>query len=833
MDSDLDDVPPPSKRRWRAILITITAFIAVVAIAGFLLWDNRGSVAEVAIINFFESKGIEVKGLSVSEAETDGFTIQNLHLYHSGDINIDRISARYSIKGLQEGRIDSFEIINTTFTPPGAEALVVIGHTVGDAKANPDNLLDGSALKMAMTKIKVTDQAIQSAKFKATTTGGVAKSQLIVQVDLTRLQINSETELNHKRWPTKVTVDSLFYIKEMTQMMGLDHTVSGWLTVRGKGNFQGIHAFLGDDEHKDETLEGAVSIKLRARQLANIFGLSEGMAGSDKLSLDLINVRATPKFARARFKLYSYATGRVANIFTYQNAKLHLEGVATSDRNEAKIRMEKGNLAIDLPIYLGDVFLRDQVEVGLHSLKNYIRYKYKDGAIDYRLKLQPLPLFVSIPTHKATVRTNWDLDKITAESDGDGRHAVKVTVHDVRVPTYALKASNIDLDATIENGKTNFALSVAKLEQTDQTPILVPVSLSAKATTKDGALKGTFQAIAPNTGLNLSAEFYNDFRSFEGNFKYKLAQLNFGPKGDDIKRISPLLAAQLKSVQGKIAASGGSHWRAGAASKGYVQVRLDELGAHAEAASISKITGTLALTSIDPPATKKLQKLTALLNVGDLKPLPLEINWRLKQNGSLALQPFIAQFAGGTLSTDTVLFHPGAEREAFSLAVDKVDVTEIFRLVGIEGLSGTGKLSGTIPIQIDGDKVIVKSGKLAAVGPGLIRLDGGPITKSLEQKGDTVAMALKTLSNFHYQTMSVGLEKLGDGNGILKLSMKGSNPKVYKGHPFVFNINLESNFDNLAKFALQGLETADTVLKWAGGKYGLEARNPRTGKKLR
>ena len=49
----------------------------------------------------------------------------------------------------------------------------------------------------------------------------------------------------------------------------------------------------------------------------------------------------------------------------------------------------------------------------------------------------------------------------------------------------------------------------------------------------------------------------------------------------------------------------------------------------------------------------------------------------------------------------------------------------------------------------------------------------------------------------------------------------------------IFNINLESNFDNLAKFALQGLETADNVLKWAGGKYGLEPRNPQTGKKLR
>ena len=831
MKSDLDNSSPP-KRRWRAFIFSFAAATSALVLSGLLLWDNRGSVAEIAIINFFESKGIQVKGLTVSKAETDGFTIQNLHLYRNGDIKVDRVAAHYSIQGLQEGRIDSFEIINTTYARAGAKALLVIGRTVGDAKANREDPLDGSALKMSMTKIKVTDQPIQSAKFKTEIAGGIAKSQLIVQVDLTRLQINSETELNHNRWPTKFTVDSLFYIKEITQMMGLNHAVSGWLTVKAQGTFRGIHAFLGD-EGKDETLEASASIELRARQLANIFGLSEGMAGSDKLSLDIINVRATPKFARARFKLYSYITGRVTNLFTYQNAKINLEAVATSDQNEAKIRIEKGNLAIDLPIYFGDVFFRDQVEVGLHSLKNYIRYKYKDGAIDYRLKLQPLPIFISIPTHRATVRTNWDLDKITAESEGDGRHVIRMTVHDVRVPTYALKASDIGLDATIENGRTNFALSVAKLEQTDQTPILVPVSLTAKAINKDGALKGKFQATAPNTGLKFNAEFYNDYRSFKGNLKYKLAQLNFGPSGDDIKNISPLLAIQLKSVLGKITVSGGSHWRAGSASNDYVQVRLDELGVQAEAASVSRINGTLALSSIDPSATEKLQKLTALLNVGDLKPVPLEINWRLNRNGALALQPFIARFAGGTLSTNTVIFHPNTERETFSLAVDKVDVTEIFRLAGIEGLSGTGKLSGTIPIKIEGKKVIVKSGKLAAVGPGIIRFDGGPVTKSLEKKGDTVAMALKTLSNFRYQTMTVGLEKLEDGTGSLKLSMKGSNPKVYQGHPFIFNINLESNFDNLAKFALQGLETADNVLKWAGGKYGLEPRNPQTGKKLR
>jgi len=832
MDSEIDEKPLSPKRLGRRLLIIITTVTTIFAIVGFLLWDNRASFAEVAIINFFESRGIEVKDLTVSKSDTDGLIIQNLHLYHNGDINIERVATRYSIQGLQEGRIDSFEINNTIYTPPGSKALIVIGRTIGDANANRENPLDGSTLKMTMTKIKVTDQPIQSAQFRTETGGGIAKSQLIIQVDLTRLEINSETKLKHKSWATKISVDSLIYIKELTKIIGLDQQVSGWLSVQAKGKFEAIGALLGNDD-KNKALKGAISIKLRARQLANILGLPEGTAGSDKLSLDLINIRATPESARARFRLYSYATGRTANIFTYQSIKLNLEGVVRTDKNEAKIRMERGNLAIDLPVYLGDVFLRDQIEVGLHSLKNYIRYKYKQGTIDYLLQFQPLPLFLSVPTHRATVRTNWDLDKIIAKSDGGGRHALKISVYDIRVPTYALKASNIELNATIQNGKTTFDLSVSKLKQTDQTPVLVPLSVNGKASRKDGLLNGTIQATAPNTGLIFNAKFYNDSRSFQGNFEYTLEQLNFGHQGDDIKNVSPLLATKLKSVQGEIAVSGGAHWRAGAASQGHVQVRLNKLSAKAEATNISKITGTLALTSISPPATNKIQKLTALLSVEDLKPFPLEINWRLNPDGSLALTPFIAQFAGGTLSTNTVLFHPNVEMESFLLAVNKVDVAEIFRLIGIKGLSGKGRFSGIIPIQVMGKKVIVKNGKLTADGPGVIRFNGGPVTKSLKQKGDSVATTLKTLSDFHFQTMIMGLEKSREGNGALKLSMNGSNPKVYTNHPLIFNVNLESNFDNLTKFTIQGLETAENLLSWLEENYILKPRNPQTDTKLR
>lgn len=830
MASDSDEDIPPAKPRWRGVVIGIAILTGLLAIGGYLLWHNRAAVAEVAVINFFESHGFEVKSLKVAAAETDGLRLEKLHLKRGADITVDNLRATYTLDEIQKGKVDGFRIANILISH-GKNSLS-IGETHGKALVDPAAPFEASSLSFQMKEIKANGQPIRSAKFAATAEKGTADAQMIIQVDLSRLQINSETDFAKTRWPTKLKVDGLMYIKEMSKLMGFDHPVSGWLTVKGDVGFRGIQAFLGEKDN-EETLEANGQIRLRARQLANFFGLSEGMAGSDKLTLDLINLRATRKFARTRFQLYTYITGRVRNMLTYQNAKLKLEGVATSDGKEAKIRMEKGNLAIDLPIYLGDIFLRDQVEVGIHSLKNFIRYDYETGALDYRMKLQPLPLFISIPTHKATVRTNWDIAQITAESRGAGKHHVNVTVNTVDSPTYALQASGIGLTADIEGGIARYKLGIAKFRQTDQVPVLLPLTIDTEATDEASLMKGQFHAKSPSSGLSLKADYKYDFNKFVGDLTYRLAPLRFGPGGDDIAKLSPLLAAQIKSLTGSVKADGGYRWRFGTVPDGYVHVTLDGIGAETETAKVTDIAATIKLDSLNPPATKKPQKITANLTVGDLAPIPLDINWRINPNGSLSLEPLKANFAGGILSTKAELFDPESLSESFTLDVDNVDLTEIFRLIGIEGLSGTGKLTGTIPIEVREGKVIVQDGQLEALAPGLIRLEGGEVTKALKQKGDTVAMALRTLADFHYRKLTVRIDKAPTGEGVLKLRLEGSNPKVYKGHPFVFNVNLESNFDNLANFALQSLETADNVLKWAGGKYGLEARNPRTGKKLR
>ena len=57
----------------------------------------------------------------------------------------------------------------------------------------------------------------------------------------------------------------------------------------------------------------------------------------------------------------------------------------------------------------------------------------------------------------------------------------------------------------------------------------------------------------------------------------------------------------------------------------------------------------------------------------------------------------------------------------------------------------------------------------------------------------------------------IELVDVGD-DGIVKVQLAGANPDVLEGHPFNFNIALESDFDRLAKLVTEGLAAADTVL---------------------
>jgi hypothetical protein len=173
-------------------------------------------------------------------------------------------------------------------------------------------------------------------------------------------------------------------------------------------------------------------------------------------------------------------------------------------------------------------------------------------------------------------------------------------------------------------------------------------------------------------------------------------------------------------------------------------------------------------------------------------------------------------FAGGTLSLAGIGFEPTKPLDA-NLKVDGVDLQALLALIDVQGLNGSGSISGTIPIHLDNTGVSIDGGALSAAGPGLLSYLGDALPRDIpnldESTGDAVRLARDALADFHYTSLKFELDRAASGDGHLTARIEGANPRILDNHPFILNIALEANFDTLAEILLDGYATAGQLLR--------------------
>jgi hypothetical protein len=169
--------------------------------------------------------------------------------------------------------------------------------------------------------------------------------------------------------------------------------------------------------------------------------------------------------------------------------------------------------------------------------------------------------------------------------------------------------------------------------------------------------------------------------------------------------------------------------------------------------------------------------------------------------------------AGGIVRTRGVLDPTGGAAADGSVQLRSVDLKQLLELIGVEGLNGTGRITGTVPVRLRDGKVTVADGLLNAEGPGVLRYQGTALQEQLSARADTVGTVAQVLSDFRYKKLSMTLNKAPEGMGTILLHMEGANPSVLEGHPFAFNISLESDFHKLGRIAQGGLKAVSDVVQ--------------------
>src|SRR3546814_13851635 len=61
---------------------------------------------------------------------------------------------------------------------------------------------------------------------------------------------------------------------------------------------------------------------------------------------------------------------------------------------------------------------------------------------------------------------------------------------------------------------------------------------------------------------------------------------------------------------------------------------------------------------------------------------------------------------------------PAAARNRIVLATKGLEIATFFDLIGVDGLSGSGRLTGSLPVVFAGNALIVEDSQSDALGPG-------------------------------------------------------------------------------------------------------------------
>ena len=179
----------------------------------------------------------------------------------------------------------------------------------------------------------------------------------------------------------------------------------------------------------------------------------------------------------------------------------------------------------------------------------------------------------------------------------------------------------------------------------------------------------------------------------------------------------------------------------------------------------------------------------------------LRLDWPSRGNMPvITFSNFKASLLKGRVTGKRMRIDLNRRRHDFTLALHQIDIAEVVRLHGFEGLNATGKVSGTLPVRLDSKGVSVRKGRIRADTPG------GTINYVPGEKGEAVKSAsvksevlLNLLSDFHYDMLDAETDYKSDGQLLMKMQLKGKSPQQYKERPVHLNLALDQNILSLLK----------------------------------
>ncbi|MDJ0948403.1 MAG: YdbH domain-containing protein [Alphaproteobacteria bacterium] len=444
----------------------------------------------------------------------------------------------------------------------------------------------------------------------------------------------------------------------------------------------------------------------------------------------------------------------------------------------------------------------------------------EDGfEVTHDLLVDPVPFSGRLQTEGQRLRLEGRLPRVRlagglAGADYDG--SVELDMGELDVPDWQISLAGIGGTLRIAPSPADDVpladISVAEISHRVRPAAIVPLGLEGRVLRDDGTLR--IEATVADRSGRLAATLTgrHDLASGAGSAEARLRRLVFGVGIAGPEALFPVLRGIVDESSGELALVGKAAWGEGSAA-GDAELLVENLSAKFGGISLRQLNGVLAFDSRQRKRGPRAQEIAvAALDLG----VPLTdglVKLRIDRKGRVHVDNMTWRVAGGRVFAKDFVADPHAARQTILLEVADVDFGRLVGLAGLEGLSVTGILDGKVPVTIVGKDVVIRDGRLAVREPGRLSYAPAAYPGALAAGGEGMALALKALENFQYDSLSLTLNRQLGGETVVTLHIKGRNPDLYDGYPIALNLNVSGRLDEILRQQLEGYQIPDQIRK--------------------
>ncbi|MCH7943721.1 MAG: YdbH domain-containing protein, partial [Proteobacteria bacterium] len=441
----------------------------------------------------------------------------------------------------------------------------------------------------------------------------------------------------------------------------------------------------------------------------------------------------------------------------------------------------------------------------------------RDGRLRHDLRLALPAMKIETPSLAATV-TLPDLRLMGVLGERYSGSA-EISGGAVELPGRDLALDGIDASLDLDEGKLRGDFSVRELRH----PAAAPLAASGSFDLAEGVMDFSGR-LTDGGALTLNLTGRHALATGTGGVSVEMARLALDPDGTQPGDLAPGLRGLAADVRGTIAAVARFAWDSSSGGDGLTSeatLLVEDLSLDVGGLRFERVNSVIAFDSLWPLSTAPAQQLAiGLIDAG----LPLTdgiIDFQLRPDGALYVENAVWRWAGGRLKTRNFLFDPDAERHAFTLEVDDLDLAEIVALSDMEDISASGRLSGRVPVTVTAEGLAISGGRLeTAEGGGFLRYAPEVAPAMLRQGGEGASLALNVLENFRYESLRIEIDRDAGGDAEIAVHLRGSNADVYDGFPIEFNLNISGPIDQMLRRGLEGYRVPDAVAEKLRGFGG-------------